>query len=58
MAFQTTNFVDPLPRLSENNWFSLDERFDDDALLTQEEEEYKLLVSFTVVINNLKKGQK
>lgn len=46
MAFQTTNFVDPLPKLSESNWFSLNERFDDDALLTKEEEEYKLLVSY------------
>ena len=44
MAFQTTNFVDPLPRLSETDWFSLNQRLDDDALLAQEEEEYKSLV--------------
>ena len=44
MAFQMTNFVNPLPRLSDTEWFSLDERLDDDALLAQEEDEYKFMV--------------
>jgi hypothetical protein len=44
MAFQMTSFINPLPRLSDTEWFSLDERLDDDALLTQEEDEYKFMV--------------
>ena len=44
MEFQITNFMNPLPRLCDNEWFSLDERLDDDALLTQEEEDYKFMV--------------
>ena len=44
MAFQETNFMNPLPRLFDNEWFSLDERLDDDALLAQEEDEYKFMV--------------
>ncbi len=44
MAFQMTSFINPLPKLSDTVWFSLDERLDDDALLTQEEDEYKFMV--------------
>ena len=44
MAFQMTNLANPLPRLFDTEWFCLDERLDDDALLTQEEDEYKFMV--------------
>ena len=44
MAFQMTNFANPLPKLFDTEWFCLDERLDDDALLTQEEEEYKFMM--------------
>ncbi|XP_028418964.1 uncharacterized protein LOC114544563 [Dendronephthya gigantea] len=44
MAFQSTKFMNPLPRLFDHDWFSLDERLDDDALLAQEEDEYKFMM--------------
>jgi hypothetical protein len=44
MSFQRTNFANSLPRLFDTEWFCLNERLDDDALLTQEEEEYKFMV--------------
>ncbi|XP_046852360.1 anaphase-promoting complex subunit 15B-like isoform X2 [Xenia sp. Carnegie-2017] len=44
MAFQHTQFFNPLPELSDPDWFSLNEREDDDLLLTNEENEYKLMM--------------
>lgn len=44
MAFQVTTFMNPLPKLTDSMWFSLDERHDDDALLALEEDEYKFMV--------------
>ena len=38
--------MNPLPKLSDTKWFSLDERQDDDALLIQEEDEYKYMVQW------------
>ena len=35
-----TTFPSLLPRLSDDLWFSLDKRLDDDAVLTKEEKEY------------------
>ena len=36
--------MNPLPKLTDSMWFSLDERHDDDALLALEEDEYKFMV--------------
>lgn len=33
-------FPSLLPRLTDDLWFSVDKRLDDDAILTKEEEEY------------------
>lgn len=52
MAFQHTQFFNPLPELSDPDWFSLNEREDDDLLLTNEENEYKLMVPTTFSLYN------
>ena len=51
MAAPSATFPSLLPRLTNDLWFTLEKRLDDDAALIKEEEEYAALVRLTVYLS-------
>ena len=49
MANSLTTFPSLLPRITDDLWFTLEKRLDDDAALTKEEEQYTALVRLPIL---------